>query len=493
MQAAYYNTMAYSNDNGGSFTQQPLTGPTFLREDPYISVGANGTSYAINGACFLPTVACQVSKSSNGGTNWSFATPYDDNSTVWSYQNGTTVPPCNTSGSLLVDYAKITADSHTSSPNANYVYVLGHFVVGAGCSMVVAGVARSTDGGNTWGLHRIISLPIAGWGAWENLVIGSDGTLYYATVDTNLYLVYSTDAGSTWSFSKDTLNLTNAVQRVPLAIASNSTIYFAVSTSGITGHYQIYLIKTSNRGTSFSAPVAISDASSNPFGFTGRNWIAPTITVNPVNSNVFVAWRDWRNSVNDTQIDVYAYSSLIGGSNLRLTPVTGYCRTLNYPGSNTTGANANCNQGNDYLGSASNNYSDFVIYGIDYNAYSSNPTVTQTVSRLTIPRISANPSTVILNCSRGKHQCPSSNSTVTLTGYPTGTTAAISYGCVSSCTNNPFLTGPSTVSVTGPAVSFVVTAQAPSRPVAGTWTLTVTAVDGSINLTTQIQVQVILS
>src|SRR3989442_1357892 len=85
--------------------------------------------------------------------------------------------------------------------------------------------------------------------------------------------------------------------------------------------------------------------------------------------------------------DVPGYASLIGGSNFRLTPITGYCRTLNYSGANVTGATASCGGGNDYMDSASNNYSDFIFFGIDYNAYS-NPTITQTLSIFTIPRIS---------------------------------------------------------------------------------------------------------
>jgi hypothetical protein len=128
--------------------------------------------------------------------------------------------------------------------------------------------------------------------AWTDARLGSTSKIYYAN---------STDNGTTWSASVG-VNATGAGTQVNpgLAVDSSNNIY--VVWEDLRSGYHIYMSKSTNGGTSFSASTKLDSSSSQ-----ARN---PAICVAP-NDNLTVAWQDSSNG----NWDIFLVTSTDGGQN----------------------------------------------------------------------------------------------------------------------------------------------------------------------------------
>ncbi|MGC1133504.1 MAG: sialidase family protein [Nitrososphaeraceae archaeon] len=131
----------------------------------------------------------------------------------------------------------------------------------------------------------------------------------------DIYLTKSTDGGTSFS---DPVNLSNNIGHTinPSIIASENDVYVVLSDNS-TGNYDIYLMKSTDGGITFSGLINLS----NNTGLSDFPEMA--VVGNGINKNVYVTWVD--NS--GTNYDIYLIKSTDGG--------TSFGRAINL---STTGA-----------------------------------------------------------------------------------------------------------------------------------------------------------
>ncbi len=182
-------------------------------------------------------------------------------------------------------------------------------------------VSKSTDGGLTWGSPTFVT-------ATNNSQIFNDKD--YIAVDTHsaspffgrVYVSWtrfngnlspivvssSTDGGATFGPFVTASGAVNDAQGSVPAVGPNGELYVAFwSQSGA-----IYVVKSTNGGASFAAPVKVANIVTLPSPLPGNSFRVnsfPSIAVGP-NGNVYVSWSEW---VNGTNADVRFSRSTNGG------------------------------------------------------------------------------------------------------------------------------------------------------------------------------------
>jgi hypothetical protein len=335
---------AVSSD-GVSWTNArlPLTvnGHAFLIGfDPSVAVDASNTFYYAYG----------VSDGSSSGTN-AIAVASSPDGVDWTLRT----PATFNKGGQFDDKYWIAADPRLNQ--AGTLYVGWDRNKGNNQTLFVAG---STDGGNSW------TQPIKvndGTSKFERVIYAfpavspRDGTVYMAWLDyakNTVFVDQSTNGGLTWGkdvaaatthvgFGKDIgcnggRSMTPAPQ---MGIDGTGAIYltYADQTSGgPTGNYDIFLVKSTDGGAHWSAPVKLNDDGGTTHQYN------PALSVLPDTSGtVYVSWYDRRNDPNNCSTDVYATVSTDGGATFSAnTRVT--FTSSNYDG--------NANGPGDYSGNA---------------------------------------------------------------------------------------------------------------------------------------------
>ncbi len=369
------NVPFYSLDAGSTWNETSpftITTPTVL-SDPWITYDSQGRVYA---STYIGNTTHPynwsypfLARSTNHGASFSpLSTSYSPPWTMWSMPNGTLAPSCYMPGPGAIDFPKIAADKSPTSPYKDYVYIVGAVAVNSsGTSFCYGqtGVIRSRDGGATWDVHKVL----AGLNSQiiirpDNLIVAPNGTVYFATTYTGggVLLVYSNDAGVTWSTHAIPLGFGTGEHLMAVSKVDSNDLYVAFEKTLKDNSIHIYMISSTTGGATWSSPVRLDDVLSEDT----VDHTLPTMDVSP-DGHVFVAWRDYRNTVsktwsNNNSTDIYAYSSVSPGENIRISNSTGrYC-----------GPFSSCYKvsGNDFFGVASSNSGDHVAFSLDENGNS---------------------------------------------------------------------------------------------------------------------------
>ncbi len=423
----------YSLDGGN--TWQDSTGASGLGfgDDPGIAIGPDQTYYNIEGqpggqgAFTCPAVPTGCYSVQYAGTSHDFGghwihnpVPYvslvnDTNLnatvTTWKLLDGSTTTSCD-DGQGVGDYEKVAADYNTNSPFKGYLYIIGDFAVQIGSLCVIQnGFVRSTDGGNTWDRHIIISYQPTSVGLIEHFVIGQNGQIFFSRLDGNACqaqcILFETtkDGGDIWSHAliTDPAQIHGTLLRqAPIAMSSTGQLAIAYNTCattcsyastqythGLNGVTEVDLITSNDNGSTWSHYQKISDSDAQtwwaqlPFAYDSSHCDALIlcasvfseigITYTPI--GLAISWRDWRNSPNGTLADMYAYIPSLSSSNIRLTPANErICAPINGIGWNITdnlpwyGINY-CNDfgqtGGSFITESSYPGKIFITYGLD--------------------------------------------------------------------------------------------------------------------------------
>jgi hypothetical protein len=314
-----------SHDGGLTWTRALIPnltmtsgGPYFRATDPVVAFDLNNTVYletlVATDAQFI-SGAVVLSKSTDGGAT--FATPvvaYRPGSTSlfpdkeWMAIN--TFPGTATAGRLLVTFSLFSNINSDGAP-IRRVY--------------------SDNGGVTWSSAAAISTETTLQGSQPLYLPNGNCVVVYWKFGTTerLEAVISTDGGTT--FGSPNL-ITSAVEYneplirtgsfLPSAAAARTTqsIYVVYQTV-LGGSPRIAFTRSTNGGTTWSAPVAISD---NPAGLGVFN---PAINVSSDGRTVTVVFYDHRNNPgSNVLVDLYLAQSFDGGTtwqpNIRLTSVS---------------------------------------------------------------------------------------------------------------------------------------------------------------------------
>jgi hypothetical protein len=236
-----------------------------------------------------------------------------------------------------VDKGWITVDN-SSSPHAGTVYASWSEEVN---HQQTVEVSRSTDQGRTWSAPLPVSLPSQVSVTGSQLAVGPNGELYVAYLVTHpkgshlvggkaqIFLAESVNGGQTFS----TPQAITPVFRIPffpsiyrknsfpsLAVNPiNGDVYVAYSDQrSLKDRSQVEFIRSQDGGKTFSAPAPINDVSK------GQH-IEPAITVDGSGA-IYATWLDTRNrhSPLNTTFDVYAAASNNDGAsfspNVRVNP-----------------------------------------------------------------------------------------------------------------------------------------------------------------------------
>ncbi len=294
----------YYSVNGGTTWSGSDTLPAVSNPaDPVAAIDLNGNLFV--SGFFGSNVL--VARSTNGGVSWTQTTV------------GTT------SGR---EKPHMTIDRYPGSPYKNYVHVAY-----TDLNLVPAPVyfSRSTDLGQSFISPFPISGGIGGDAAVApNLAVGPDSLLYatWSGFDTKpwvnpqpLHLGFnkSTDGGLTWgtgrSLSK--INYNGGAHGVsffnfPIIAVDGSSgprrgwIYVVYAEKNPASP-DIFLIRSTDRGISWSEPVKVNQDNS------GKEHWQPWLSVDPSTGNVFIVYYDSRNFPANDSAHVYLSASIDGG------------------------------------------------------------------------------------------------------------------------------------------------------------------------------------
>ncbi len=302
----------------------PFTGTPYNRaSDPWVSIGPDGTAYAVGLLATETTVSgggnndtgVAAAASTDGGQTWGNArliksdqgtSPIFEVTHFFNDKESVTADP-KTAGTAYVVWDRLKAPSH--SPDAD---LRAHAFRGP------AWFSKTTDGGKTWTGTRAIFDPGQNSQTIGNVIVVDPKTAvlydFFEVFQTtgspkftprgfSVGFVSSSDGGTTWSgpttvaaqqFVTDTDPNTGAALRtgegLPSAAIDPSTgqLYVVWSDNRFTGTVNQVVISTStDGGRTWTAPAAISKA-------TGRPAFTPTVAVNSA-GGVGVTYYDLRN------------------------------------------------------------------------------------------------------------------------------------------------------------------------------------------------------
>lgn len=165
--------------------------------------------------------------------------------------------------------------------------------------------------------------------------VGADGTVYVSWLDYDvwnggtgtIWLDRSTDGGVTWNLDQQVSQITLPPLNVSTAAGASDArakgapvlatspndanalyiVYAADPNTGAGDEADIYLIRSGDKGASWSSPVRVNNDS------TVNDQILPWIDIKP-DGTIDVAWYDRRNDANDVLWDVYIAKSTDGGA-----------------------------------------------------------------------------------------------------------------------------------------------------------------------------------
>jgi hypothetical protein len=136
----------------------------------------------------------------------------------------------------------------------------------------------------------------------------------------------------------------------------------------------------------------------------------PTLTATSL--GVAVAWTDWRNSVNNTFADIYAYIPSLSSSNIRITSSTASICIFQQKVCTW--------HGQDFIDSTSSSQGLYFAYGIDVD---NDKVVDSVVTRVSTLSVSVSPTSVTHTYTKGGATSQAQNFTVTV--YSSGVSGTV--------------------------------------------------------------------
>jgi hypothetical protein len=303
---------AVSTDGGNTWTNVPLPNQTvndggnFLRSsDPWVSIGPDGTVYAVS----LP-----INDPTDGYLDGVYATASHDGGFTWSDPFPLTL---NSNGGLTNDKESVTADP----TKAGYAYAIWDRLNNGTIPTQGPGPAlfsRTTDGGKTWSAPQDIYDPANGQTIGNQIVVLPNGTLVdvtlhidYGGAPDQIVVVTSKDQGTTWSAPTVVATTqgvgvsdpnTGAGVRVggdlPEAAvdptSGNLYITWEDSRFSNNAHDGIVLTESTDGGQTWSSPVAVNQTPTN-IPNADQQAFTPTVAV-AANGEVAVSYYDFRNN-----------------------------------------------------------------------------------------------------------------------------------------------------------------------------------------------------
>lgn len=337
----------FSTDGGGTFTRSAGPSPA-LAGDPAIEFDTQGALFLSTMDNYRPVsdgtpFGVKVARSTDGGATFPTYTYAMETSTVFTFPDGTTHSICDQIDSEF-DFPRLVIDKSPASPHRDNLYMTANArwfdLDGDGtCESSPQLIVRSTDGGATWRSAQAFPPP-----SWPHLAIGvaADGAIFDAsltleatpcTTGSGIALRKSTDGGAT--FLPATCAFLSDLSFIPWATSTAADagdpgrvyIAFRATVSALGGSSHLYVIRTTDGGTTWSAPVRVDDVLPDD----NVDHLVFSISVS-ANGRLDLIWFDYRNSAPKrwTQLrqpgDVYYSYSRDGGitwsANLRLSQST---------------------------------------------------------------------------------------------------------------------------------------------------------------------------
>lgn len=245
--------------------------------------------------------------------------------------------------------------------------------------------AYSSNNGATWTEVDLPTAPVGGIDLGCEIAVQKNGTVHVVwdslacgtstCTDERMWYTRSTNGGVSWSSPVQVrdFNLVgfSGANKPPAADnrgispfgaidVDNSggpcdgTLYATFSdwTTGGANENDVWVSRSTNGGTTWSAPVKVNDD-----GLAGRTQFHPFLQVDQSNGHVVVSWHDTRNDINNRRVDYYAARSTNCGvsfeANVKASqPSTEFNNSgISYTSENTTdNPNRNPNQYGEYMG-----------------------------------------------------------------------------------------------------------------------------------------------
>ncbi len=288
--------------------------------DPALAISLNGRYYV----GFINNNSGQsLAYSTNSGTSWTVKV----------------VASVSDPANDLLDKNHLWIDNVSTSAYSGYLYdAWTTFASGTATNQIT--LKYSSNGGVSWSAQKILSANInaGSHNQGVNLQTGPNGEVYavWAVYDSwpsdeaALGFAKSTNGGSTFAASTRIISNIRGIRNtgtnkdmrvnsfpsmaVDISGGTNSgniyVVWCNVGSPGInTGNDEdIYMIRSTNSGASFSAPVKVNQ---DPSGL-GKEHYQPWISCDPVSGDLFVIYYDDRN-VGSTECEVYVSCSYDGG------------------------------------------------------------------------------------------------------------------------------------------------------------------------------------
>jgi len=338
---------AHSTNGGKNWMSPSVLQSNVFRSDPVLNSDSGGRFFYLS---LLQNFFDDLWRSISGGQSWSRIAPADGGDKQWF-----TIDNTNSSGNGF-QYQCWSTDGNNYGGRQ---------------------FTRSTNGGLTW--MNPINIPNSP--AWGTLDVDSDGNLFIGGVNLNtgrIWCVRSRNAkngGVVPTFDRSTavnlggdivfsepINPEGLVGQVFLAVdrsdtSTNDNVYMlaSVQPSGFTNGSDVMFVRSTNGGSTFSAPRRIND---DPVNHAKWHWFG-TLSVAP-NGRIDVVWLDTRNAANNKDSQLFYSYSIDGGNNWsrNVTVSNSFNPSVGYPNQNKIG---------DYITVVSDDASANVAYAATFN------------------------------------------------------------------------------------------------------------------------------
>jgi hypothetical protein len=338
---------AYSTNGGSNWISPGVLQPNIFRSDPVLNSDSAGHFFYLS---LLQTFFDDLWQSLTGGQLWANIAPANGGDKEWF-----TIDNTNSSGHGL-QYQFWSTDGNNYGGRQ---------------------FTRSINGGLIW--MDPINIPSSP--AWGTLDVDSDGNVFIGGVNLNtggIWCVRSTNAKNgavVPTFDQSTavnlggdivvsepINPEGLVGQVFLAVnrsgtSTNNNIYMlaSVQPSGFTTGSDVMFVRSTDGGSTFSAPRRIND---DPVDHAKWHWFG-TLSVAP-NGRIDVVWFDTRNAANNTDSQLFYCYSIDGGNNwsANVAVSNSFSPFVGYPNQDKIG---------DYITVVSDNASANVAYAATFN------------------------------------------------------------------------------------------------------------------------------
>lgn len=338
----------FSNNGGTTWSLPGVLENNVFRSDPVLAADDGGRLFYLS---LLGNFFDDMWRSVTGGFSWA---------RIGSATGG--------------DKQWFTIDTTTTSSGRGYQYQSWST---AGNNYNGRQFSRSTNGGSTW--MNPVDIPNSP--VWGTLDVDSNGDLFLGGMnfDTNqIWCLRSSNAKfalAVPSFDRATVvNLGGTIDSGRIinpeglvgqlyvvadrsGSSTNNNIYLLASVlpAGATTGSDVMIVRSSDGGQTFSAPVRVNDDPINPNKW---HWLA-TLSVAP-NGRLDAVWLDTRNAANDTDSQLFYSYSVDGGSTwaANIAVSAPFNPLIGYPNQAKMG---------DYIGSVSDNGGVDVAYCATFN------------------------------------------------------------------------------------------------------------------------------